>query len=265
MSAAISKSGTEHVDFELGSSHFGINHVALSRPFQWLRKGISDFAHHPLLSLLYGVIVVGGCYAVLVLARETPAIMFGFITGLMLIGPFLAIGLYEAARQRAAGERVSIRGTLSAVRARMLPIALIAVALGFIMIAWLRVSTIIFALKFGLLAGTSTAYASGLFQPEYLPALLFYLGIGFLFAFFVFATNALSLPIVLDRNADALTAMVTSFKAVSLNKGAMLVWGLILTALAIIGVATAFFGFAVIFPVLGYATWHSYRDVIDDE
>lgn len=264
MSSAIPK-GSQHVDFDLGSSHFGINHVSLTQPFQWLRKGVSDFAHHPLLSLLYGVLVVGGCYAVYALARETPAIMFGFITSLMLIGPFLAMGLYEAARQRAAGQRVSIRGTLRAIRSRMLPISIVAIALGIIMIMWLRVSSIIFALKFGLVSGSSTAYATGLFQPDYLPALLFYLGVGFLFAFVVFATNALSLPIVLDRKADALTAMVTSFKAVSLNKGAMLVWGLLLAALTIVGVATAFFGFAVIFPILGYATWHSYRDVIDDE
>lgn len=265
MSTAIPKENHQHVDFDLGSTHFGINQVSLSQPFQWLKKGVSDFAHHPLLSLVYGILVVGGLYAVYSLSRQAPAIMFGFITGLMLIGPFLAIGLYEGARQRAAGERVSIRNTLRAIRSRMLPIGIIAIALGMIMIVWLRVSSIIFALKFGLISGSATAYASGLFQPEYLPALLFYLGAGFVFAFLVFATNAFSLPIVLDRKSDALTAMVTSFKAVSLNKGAMIVWGLLLTALAIVGIATAFFGFAVIFPILGYATWHSYRDVIDNE
>ncbi len=266
MSAAISKGTHGHpTPFALGSTHFAINKVSAAQPFRWLARGWGDFIHHPLLSLLYGVLVVAACYGVLFLSRAAPAIMFGFLTGLMLIGPFLALGLYEASRQRAMGERVSILGTFRAIWKHKLALALIAVALGFIMIAWLRVSSIIFALKFGFLEGSSMAYASGLFQPEYLPALLFYAAAGFVFAVIVFMTNALSMPIVLDRNADALTAMVTSFKAVSLNKAPMIVWALLLTVLAAVGVLTAFWGFAVIFPLLGYATWHSYRDIVEAE
>jgi uncharacterized membrane protein len=89
--------------------------------------------------------------------------------------------------------------------------------------------------------------------------LSYFFGIGFLLASFVFVISAIAIPLILDKDADFITAMQKSYRAVMRNPAAMAVWAAIIVALTMVGIATGFVGFAVIFPVLGYATWHSYR------
>ena len=90
----------------------------------------------------------------------------------------------------------------------------------------------------------------------------FFVGIGFLLAAVVFVISAVAIPLILDKDADFVTAMQTSYRAVTCNPRAMAVWAMSIVTLTAVGIATAFVGFAVIFPVLGYATWHSYRALV---
>jgi uncharacterized membrane protein len=92
--------------------------------------------------------------------------------------------------------------------------------------------------------------------------LSYFVGVGFLLAAVVFVVSAVAIPLILDKDADFITAMQKSFRAVVSNPLAMLVWAGLIVALTVIGIATAFVGLAVIFPVLGYATWHSYRALV---
>ena len=104
---------------------------------------------------------------------------------------------------------------------------------------------------------------TGLFStPDGLATLAFFVGIGLLLVSVVFVISAVAVPMIIDRDADFISAMQTSAKAVAKNPLAMLVWAIIIVALTAIGIATAFVGLAVIFPILGYATWHSYRELV---
>jgi len=90
----------------------------------------------------------------------------------------------------------------------------------------------------------------------------FFVGIGLLLAAVVLVISAVAIPLILDKDADFVTAMQTSYRAVTSNPGAMAVWAISIVALTAVGIATAFVGFGVIFPMLGYATWHSYRALV---
>jgi len=87
--------------------------------------------------------------------------------------------------------------------------------------------------------------------------------VGSIFALLTFVFSAFSLPMICDRETDAVTAIVTSVNAVLRNKPAMAVWALLIVVLTGIGFATALLGLAITIPVLGHATWHAYRDTID--
>ena len=130
-----------------------------------------------------------------------------------------------------------------------------------VMAAWVRLSALVFAITYdGLIPNANILNLSRL-GDEALVAIVFFAVIGFLLAGVIFAVSAFAIPRILDRDADFVTAMGYSCKRVARNLPAMAVWAAIIVALTAVGIATAFIGLAVIFPVLGYATWHSYKAV----
>jgi len=138
-------------------------------------------------------------------------------------------------------------------------LALFSLMLAMVMAAWIRFSAILFAVKFSTFSRSVEAYTRMFTSGDGWITLSFFVGIGFLLAAVVFAISAVAIPLILDKDADFVTAMQTSYRVVTSNPGAMAVWAISIVALTAVGIATAFVGFAVIFPVLGYATWHSYR------
>ena len=134
--------------------------------------------------------------------------------------------------------------------------------LALVMAAWIRFSALLFALKFSTLKPSAEAYTQMLSSSEGWIALSYFVGIGLLLATVVFVISAVAIPLILDKDVDFITATQKSYRAVVANPGPMLVWAGLIVALTAVGIATAFVGFALIFPVLGYATWHSYRALI---
>ncbi len=242
-----------------------VRKVAVAAPIEWLQKGWDDFYRIPALSLLYGLLSVAGCYLMYIYARESLALLLGLFSGVLLAGPFLAVGLYAAARDMEAGYPATIRQSFHSIGAAALRIALISVFLAVIYIVWLRISSIIVALHYAAFRPDAVQMALANMDWGTLSVLGLYLGIGFLFAMLVFVTMAVSLPLILDRNVDPVTAVLTSMHAVNANRLPMLFWAVLIAAAAVVSFATAFLGFAVLFPVLGYATWHSYRDLVVTE
>jgi uncharacterized membrane protein len=239
-----------------------VNRVGAAAPFAWIQRGIEDFRRAPALGLLYGFLFAGLCAGVFLLVRGNPGFSTGFLTGLLVIGPFLAAGLYAASRDMERGLAPSVSSSLNLVVQRRTYLALFSLMLALVMASWIRFSALLFALKFNTLTPTAEAYTQMLSSSEGWITLSFFLGTGLLLASVVFVVSAVSIPLILDKDADFITAMRTSYRAVVSNPGAMLVWSGLIVALTVIGVATAFVGLAVIFPVLGYATWHSYRDLV---
>ena len=134
--------------------------------------------------------------------------------------------------------------------------------LALVMAAWVRFSALLFAIKFNTLTPSVETYTQMLNSSEGWIALSYFAGIGLLLATVVFVISAVAIPLILDKDADFITAIQKSYRAVVSNPVAMLVWALLIVTLTVVGIATAFVGLAVIFPVLGYATWHSYRALV---
>ena len=240
-----------------------IKHVAPNQVREWLIRGFTDFKATPITSLLYGALYTLACIAIFNATREMPSLTLGFMSGLLILGPFLAVGLYSAAKQIEAGEKVSIRSTFRVIRERALGIGLLAVFLAILMIAWLRISTLLMAVNVRSTGIGFEAFTSQVFQLENISWLALYALIGALFAGAAFVTNLVALPLIMDKGHDTVTAVITSIKAFSVNRKTLLLWGAAIVGMSLLGIVTYFLAFAVIFPVLGYATWHSYRDMIE--
>jgi uncharacterized membrane protein len=237
-------------------------HQDLFAPFQWLGAGVNDFKNAPGLSLLYGFLFAATTAGVFLLVVNVPWYAIAYLTGLVVLGPFMASGLYAASRDMSRGGTPSIGNSVRLLMERTSTLAMFSVMLSLVMAAWLRISALIFAVKFNTLTPSIEAYTNLLSSADGWITLTYFAGMGFLLVSVVFVISAIAIPMILDKDADFISSMQTSYRAVTGNPGAMIVWALTIVALTTIGVATAFIGLAVIFPILGYATWHSYRSLV---
>jgi uncharacterized membrane protein len=237
-------------------------HLEVFTPFQWLGAGVNDFKSAPGLSLLYGTLFAAATAGIFLLAVNVPWYAIAYLTGLVVLGPFMASGLYAASRDMERGIAPSITGSVRLLMRRVSYLALFSLMLSLVMAAWIRISALIFAIKFNTLSPSIEAYTSLLTSSDGWITLSFFAGMGFLLVSVVFIVSAAAVPLILDRDADFISSMQTSYRAVMANPGAMTVWALTIVALTAVGIATAFIGLAIIFPVLGYATWHSYRALV---
>ncbi|NEV60744.1 DUF2189 domain-containing protein [Thiorhodococcus minor] len=247
-----------------GSDLPAIRKVELAEPLDWIGQGAKTFARHPAHSLLYGVVFALACWLTVLLTWSLPWFTVAFLTGLMLAGPFLAAGLYVAARQSGSDSAVSIRESLGLIWERRTNLSLFALFLGLIAAAWVRLSALLFAVQFSAFAPSIQSYQSVLGGTGFDPVVTaFFIGIGFILAAAVFVTSAMAIPLILDRDAGPITAIQASVRAFTRNWPAMILWAAIIVAFSGIGILTFFVGMIVIFPLLGYATWESYKRVLD--
>jgi uncharacterized membrane protein len=237
-------------------------HLDVFSPFQWLGAGVNDFKNAPGLSLLYGALFAVATAGVFLLVMNLPWYAIAYLTGLVVLGPFMASGLYAASRDMERGIRPSIGSSLRLLVKRSSYLALFSLMLSLVMAAWIRISALIFAVKFNTLNPSIEAYTSLLSSSDGWITLSFFAGMGFILVSVVFIVSAVAVPMILDKDADFISSMQTSYRAVMSNPGAMAVWASTIVALTVVGIATAFIGLAVIFPILGYATWHSYRSLV---
>jgi uncharacterized membrane protein len=242
---------------------YQVREVGVADPFRWIGDGIRDFRRAPGKSLIYGALFAAACAATCALTLNWPWFTLAYLTGLLVLGPYLAAGLYIAARQMQAGEPASIRDAWRTFVARKTNLALFALFLGLVMVAWVRLSALLFAIKFALFSPSIEGYL-GILSGQGDPwVLAYFVGIGFVLAATVFITSAVAVPLIVDRDASPFTAIAASARAVTHNWPAMVVWAALIVILSVVGIATLFVGFIVLFPILGYATWHSYRAMLE--
>jgi uncharacterized membrane protein len=233
--------------------------------FEWLSDGWKDLWVQPVTSLGYGVVVflvsisiVAGLY---LLGRDY--ILFPAFAGFMVVGPIIAVGLYEKSRRIAAGEPTSWKDILLIHPKSGGQILFTGVLLCLLMLVWMRAAVLIYALFFGMLPFPGLdQIVPMLFKTEVGWAMLIVGGlVGGLFASFSFAISAFSIPMLLNEKTDSLTAMGSSMALVWNNLPAMLTWGAIVLALFLFSLATGLVGLIVVFPLLGHGTWHAYQAV----
>lgn len=241
-----------------------IRTLALRDIFQALRLGFHDFRRKPQMGLFFATIyVVGGWLLYLFLfVTEQGWLAIPITVGFPLMGPFLAVGLYEVSRRLEAGQtdwpRSEILNVIWRQRLRQLPSMAWVVIVYFLF--WSFFAHMLFALFLGpsALTNVTTSYAY-LLQPEGLQMLLTGTAFGAVFAVVLFALTVVSLPLLLDREVDFVTAMITSVSVVKHNPVVMLTWAAIIAGLTFAAMAPALLGLLIVLPVLGHATWHMYR------
>ena len=188
-----------------------------------------------------------------------PALVGGFL----LVAPFVAIIFYDLSRQIEQGRPADGAEAVFAWRRNGGSIALWGLVLVLAMIFWERMAAIIVAqFLYGDVGDLKTLGFEILFSGRYLPLVVVYLGAGALVAFTVFVFGLVTAPMLLDRDVDVVTAMLTSLKCCITNPGATIVWAVLIAMLTAIGFATMMIGLLVIFPLLGHASWHAYRDLV---
>jgi uncharacterized membrane protein len=246
-----------------GSPFPEVRTVGMDAPVRWLRSGWADLRKAPVPSLFYGVVLTAMGFA-LAHAPGSGAVELALVTGFLLVGPFLLMGLYDIANRVRRGEDVMIGPTMTAWRANFQSIGFYAIILALLLAVWIRISIVVVALFFeGTPPSAASLLADVAASPEALTFVAAYAAAGFGFALFVFATSVVSLPMLYDRpQMDTLTAMISSFNALRLNFWPMLLWGAIIVVLTGLGFATYYAGLVVVLPLVGLATWHAYRDVV---
>lgn len=252
------------MDIENETNRFPVirSGLPLSAPFEWLRLGWDDLRASGLASLFYGFcFAVGGLFFFLAF-RHAVQLLTALTTGFMLIGPFLAIGLYEISRRRELGEKPSLKDTLAVWRCNLSGNGIYSLILVIFYLVWARASMVAFALFYQGGMPTVENFITQILEFDNLEFLLVYLAIGGFFAILVFALSVVSIPMMLDHNEDTITAMLASAIAFIRNLPVMLVWAALIGVLGLIGVATAFIGHIVLMPLIGHATWHAYRALI---
>ncbi|HTO59881.1 MAG TPA: DUF2189 domain-containing protein [Bradyrhizobium sp.] len=237
-------------------------------PLNWLTLGWQDFKTRPAMSVAYGAIIflvsvgfVGG-----LVALGYDYILFPTFAGFMVVGPILAVGLYEKSRRLETGEPLNWRNLFFVKPRSGGQILFTGVLLSLLMMVWMRAAVLIYALFFGLLPfpGLDRIAPMLFTSATGLAMLAVGTAVGGLFAAFSFAISVFSIPMLLGEDVDALTAMGSSMALVWNNLRVLLIWAAIVLALFLLSLATSMLGLIVIFPLLGHATWHAYRAVQPD-
>ena len=231
--------------------------------FDWLAAGWHDLRTQPGPSLAYGLIVFLLSAAIVVVLWRIGwgFALFPALAGFLVFAPALATGLYEKSRALEAGEPVTFRRMLFPRPASGGQVLFTGALLCGLMLLWLRAAIIIYALFFGVNPFPGLDHVAGMLFSTPTGAAMLFVGsvIGALFAAFSLAISAFSIPMMYDRDMDALTAMGYSWALVWNNRRAMIVWGAIVLVLFLLSLATALVGLVIVFPLLGHATWHAYK------
>ena len=222
----------------------------------WLRLALADIKTAPRQSLTYGSIIVVLSYiiSIMVWLYGGIGLLVSLMSGFIFFGPVLAIGLYSISRQIQEGKVPQLGYCLREGKRHLGNELVFAFILLVVFLVWARAASMVHV-----------------FFPEISNAgwkdFVVFLSVGTLigaiFSAIIFCLSAFSLPMIMDRKTDVITAVVTSVNAVLKNRKVMFIWAGIIVLTIIIGFATAFIGFVILMPLIGHATWHAYQETID--
>ncbi len=257
-----SASGTSYVPYVPPASDAPVKDIVALRlgdPFGWLASGWRDMMATKGIAAFYGM-----CFWVMALVlgavfRSKPEYAMSIASGCLLVGPFLAMGLYEVSRRREQGMTPELSVSLTCWDRHVRSMGMLVLVLIVLELLWGRASLVVFAVFFNTGMPSTTGVIQAIFNLQNWEFLAVYLLVGGFFAGLVYSVAVVSIPMILDRDTDAISAAITSLQVVFGNLIVMLLWGALLATLVVVALIPWGVGLLLIGPWLGHASWHAYR------
>jgi uncharacterized membrane protein len=232
-------------------------------PLRWLALGWHDFRRAPGIGLFYGACFMVMGWALLAVFESAPAFTLALSAGFLLAGPFLCLGLYRVSQRLESGERPRLGDSLLAWRTRSSQMGIFGFVLLVLEMLWGRATLVLFAVSFDGMPDFKGSLLA-LLAPDNLGFIVGWAAVGAVFAGLIYAVSVISIPMILHRRTDAVTAGLTSLRLVLDQTGVMAWWGLLIAATVAAALLPAFAGLLVVGPVVGHASWHAYRAAVID-
>lgn len=243
-----------------------VRHVAWNQAFHWLGAGLLDLSHHPTLSLLLGACFSLGGLVIFALGQNHPELLLAAVSGFLLVAPLLAVVFYQMSRCIAAGQPLSRASLINPLLARWRPLALYGVFLAMAYVMWeqLTVALVAYLLGNQWIWGVEELMREIFISGRHPNLAAIWVFSGAVLAAFTFLFSVVTAPLLLERQeVEVHHAMLTSMNVVVENLPAMMVWSVLIVALTLLGFISLMAGLVVIMPILGHATWHAYKDLVE--
>ena len=240
-----------------------LNRLSFADPLRWLAKGWHDFIRCPGIGAFYGGCFMVMGWALMKVYEAAPAYVMALSAGFLLMGPFLCLGLYRASQRLENGEKPDFGDSLLAWDTRTGQLAIFGFVLLVLEMLWGRATLVIFAVSFDGMPDLRGSLLA-LMDPENLGFIAAWVGVGAIFAGLIYAVSVISIPMILHRQTDAITAGLTSMRLFFTQTPVMIFWGALITVLVVLALLPWFAGLLVVGPVLGHASWHAYRAAVAD-
>lgn len=234
--------------------------MGLADPFRWLAAGWRDLRAAPGIAAFFGLCFWGMAVVLGAVFRNKPEYTMSFVSGCFLVGPFLAMGLYESSRRREAGLPQDLGASLTCWDKHLGSMGMLVLVLMVLELLWGRASLVVFAVFFNTGMPSTAGVVEAIFNPENWQFVLVYLMVGGVFASLVFGTCVVSIPMILDRDTDAITAGIASIHMVLGDPAVLSLWGLLIVILVVAALLLPWgAGLLLVGPWLGHASWHAYK------
>lgn len=266
----MSETTIEHPSGSVGGLPQGIaiRDVTSDQSGKWLEAGWRDFKRTPAIGLAYGGFCVIAGYLILLSLFQSgqPYLTLPLGAGFMLLAPVIAVGLYETSRRLEMGENVTLWHSLNGFRRNPGQLGAIGVILMLFFLAWTRIAMLLFALFYnGSVPSLDVLVWETFFSRDAITFLITGTILGGALAMMVFAITVVSIPLLVDRDIDVITALIISVAAFRKNWRVLTGWAAMIAVMAACGMVVFLLGLAVMMPLLGYSSWHAYRGLIDTE
>ncbi|MDJ0807679.1 MAG: DUF2189 domain-containing protein [Gammaproteobacteria bacterium] len=244
-----------------------IQEITLDHPWQWIASGWNDFKRAPKVSVAYGMIffITSILLTLLVFSSDFFFLVPPLTAGFFLVAPIMAVFLYDMSRRLEKGQSTSFKETCKNCQQNTYNLIVMGMVLLVVMIFWMMIANLVFAIFFSEMVTFDnllpTLFLSG-DSPAFLAAGIISGGI---IAFGVFAITVISIPMLIDRNTNVPNAITTSYKAVLKNPRPLMLWAALIVMFVMMGILTFYIGFIISMPIIGYATWHAYSDLVVHE
>lgn len=238
--------------------------IRFGDPLRWLGRGVHDYLAHPAISLFYGVCFMAMGWTLMKVYENAPAYTLAMSAGFLLMGPFLCMGLYQMSMRLERGLVPDFGDSLTAWDEHIGQMAIFGFVLLVLEMLWGRATMVIFAVSFDGMPDLKGSLLT-LLDPENIGFITAYLGASVVFGGLIFSISVVSIPMMLDRQVDAITAGLTSLRLVLNQPGVMVWWALLIAVLMVLAMLPWFLGLLFIGPVVGHASWHAYRATVIDE